>query len=213
MIVRPRRLVAHTHDRWMISYVDVLTILLIFFLCAAGNRFRTPVEIKPSAPILPKPAPPSPFADLIRKLEGEDMILKLESRGLVISLPQAVLFSPGDDTIHPAALPTLEKIADAVRDVPNKINLAGYADATPMHSARFASNWDLAAARSLRLMELLTRKYGLDEARFSVSSFGSNDPKSSNDTEDGRASNRRVEILLMSESAYKADGLGAQSNQ
>ena len=192
MIVRPHRPIPQ--DRWMISYVDVLTILLIFFLSVAANKFKQP-ELQ-----LPEPKP-TPLAQVEQKLKAEDLTLKLDPRGLTISLPQAILFSPGDDKIHPGALPTLEKIATAIRDVPNRVNLAGYADATPIHSARFRNNWDLAAARGLRLMEVLTRKYDLDEARFSVSSFGSNDPKSPNDTAGGRASNRRVEILLLTEPA------------
>jgi chemotaxis protein MotB len=179
----------------MISYVDVLTILLIFFLSVAANKFK-PSQLEPQ---LPKLSTPTPFAEVVQKLKAEDLNVKLGPRGLTISLPQAVLFSPGDDKIHAEALPTLEKIAGAIRETPNQIDLAGYADATPIHSSRFANNWNLAAARSLRLMELLTRKYDLDESRFSVSSFGSNDPRSSNDTADGRASNRRVEIVLLDE--------------
>ena len=177
----------------MVSYVDVLTILLIFFLAAAANQFKATPEIKAAAP---KSPPPSTLAQVQQTLSGERLNLKLEPRGLTISVPQAILFSPGDDKIQAAALPTLEKIAAAVRDVPNKINLAGYADDRPIHNSRFRNNWDLAAARSLRLMEVLTKKYGVDESRFSVSSYGSNDPRSSNDTTEGRATNRRVEILL-----------------
>jgi flagellar motor protein MotB len=197
MIVRPRRQAERTYDRWMISYVDVLTILLIFFLSVAANKFKT-VQAEPS---LSKPPQPAPLAQIEQKLRMEDLNLKLDQRGLTISLPQAILFSPGDDKIHAEALPTLEKIAAAIRDAPNMVSLAGYADASPIHSSRFRTNWDLAAARGLRLMELLTRKYDLDESRFSVSSYGSNDPKSPNDTADGRASNRRVEILVLSEPA------------
>jgi chemotaxis protein MotB len=204
----------------MVSYVDVLTILLIFFLAAAANKFKASQEVKleprvalpeAMAPKAPKPAAASTLAQVEQALSNEKFNLKLEPRGLTISLPQAVLFSPGDDKIHATALPTLEKIATAIRGVPNKINLAGYADDRPIHNPRFRNNWDLAAARSLRLMELLIKKYGVDESRFSVSSYGSNDPRSPNDTAEGRAVNRRVEILLSAD--YNADGRGAQSNQ
>jgi chemotaxis protein MotB len=71
----------------------------------------------------------------------------------------------------------------------------------PIHNKRFQSNWELSAARSVNLLELLTKRYGIAESRLSVQSFGSNDPKNSNDTEAGRAENRRVEILLLDESA------------
>lgn len=201
MTARTRQLGTRSQDRWMVSYVDVLTILLIFFLAAAAHQLKATPEIKVSAPKPPalKPPPPSTLAQVQQTLSGERLNLKLEPRGLTISVPQAILFSPGDDKIHAAALATLEKIAAAVRDVPNKINLAGYADDRPIHNSRFRNNWDLAAARSLRLMEILTKKYGVDESRFSVSSYGSNDPRSPNDSTEGRAANRRVEILLSAE--------------
>lgn len=204
----------------MASYVDVLTILLIFFLAAAAKQFKAAEEmrmeprISPAMTSPPQKASSTTLAQVERVLSGESLNLKLDARGLTISLPQAVLFSPGDDKIQAEAQPTLEKIAAAVRDVPNKINLAGYADDRPIHNSHFRNNWDLAAARSLRLMELLTRKYGVEESRLSVSSYGSNDPKSPNDTTEGRATNRRVEILLSAEpSNYTAEGRGAQSNQ
>ena len=69
----------------------------------------------------------------------------------------------------------------------------------PIHNRRFNNNWELAAARSLELLDLLTTRYGLAESRFSVASYGSNDPRNPNDTPDGRAGNRRVEILILDE--------------
>ena len=83
-----------------------------------------------------------------------------------------------------------------MRDIPNKVNLAGHADATPIHNRRFRNNWELAAARSLRLMEVLTERFGIDESRVSISSYGALEPKRPNDTPGGRATNRRVEILI-----------------
>jgi chemotaxis protein MotB len=222
-------------DRWMISYLDVLTILLIFFLTAAAKGWKSMAPIsQPSTarPLLPLTPPPPPSAvELNGKsddtgesretvsdpdLTGIERRLKQQGfdvrdltdagnggnyaggRGLSILLPQAVLFAPGDDRIRSAALAPLQQIAAALRDVPNKVNLAGHADATPIHNLRFRNNWELAAARSLRLMEALTERYGIDETRVSISSYGSLEPKGPNDTTGGRASNRRVEILILS---------------
>ncbi len=75
--------------------------------------------------------------------------------------------------------------------------LVGHADTVPIHNRRFNSNWDLAAARSLRLLDLLTTQYEIEESRLSVESHGSYDPKSTNETPDGRATNRRVEIVIL----------------
>jgi chemotaxis protein MotB len=129
--------------------------------------------------------------------------VQLDSRGVVVSLPQALLFAPGDDRINADALATVSTIGDVLSKIPNNVSLVGHTDAVPIHNRRFANNWELAAARGLRLLELLSSRYGIAESRLSVESFGSYDPKSSNDTPDGRASNRRVEIVILDGYARK----------
>lgn len=191
----PRRTADVNKDRWMVSYMDVLTILLIFFVAAAAQS------------AMPKPVPipvpektPEAHAELLkpqRKLESLGLDLKMEARGLVISLPQTILFASGDDAVSPQARPTVEQIAAVLRGIPNKVSLVGHADAVPIHNRRFKNNWELAAARSLRLLEMLGRDCGIEESRLSVASYSSFDPKDSNATADGRASNRRVEIVIL----------------
>jgi chemotaxis protein MotB len=91
----------------------------------------------------------------------------------------------------------VEQIAAVLREIPNKVTLIGHADAVPIHNRRFKNNWELAGARSLRLLELLAQDGGIDESRLSVASDSSFDPKDTNDTPDGRAKNRRVEIVIL----------------
>jgi chemotaxis protein MotB len=221
-------------DRWMISYVDVLTILLVFFIAAAAKTFGaradpktaptgsssvvaagapiitapqaiTPAALTPSssavsaAPPLPNMAelPRSALADALEKLKAQGVAARLEPRGLVISLPQTVLYSPGEDQVSRTAIPVVEQVVEILRTLPNKISLIGHADATPIHNRRFKNNWELSAARGLRLLELLSTNYGIEESRLSVSSDGANQPASPNDTPEGRATNRRVEILVL----------------
>jgi len=202
-------------DRWLVSYTDIVTILLILFVAIAAQSFRQrPQPQRPPAPQAPKPqaqapaqpkppvAPPNPALEQARlKLAQKGLDLRLEKRGLVISLPQAILFPPGDDQISASAFPVVSQIADVLNSVPNKIALVGHADSVPIHNQRFRDNWALSSARSLSLLELLSSRYGVDEVRLSMQSYGSNDPKDSNDTEAGRAENRRVEILILDDSA------------
>ena len=110
-----------------------------------------------------------------------------------------VLFPPGEAEIKAIALPMVAQIADVLGKIPNKISLAGHADPVPIHNRFFKSNWELAAARSLSLLNLLTTRYGIAESRFSIASYGSNEPRNPNDTPDGRAGNRRVEIIILDE--------------
>lgn len=191
----PRRGPDPNRDRWMVSYMDILTILLIFFVAAAAQTtIPHPVE-KP----VEKPPEPPRLLEPQRKLALLGLDLRMEPRGLVISLPQTILFGSGDDAISPQARPMVEQIAAVLREIPNKVALIGHADAVPIHNRRFKNNWELAAARSLRLLELLGQDCGIEESRLSVASDSSFDPRDTNDTPDGRARNRRVEIVILDE--------------
>lgn len=198
--MKPRYLQQETthRDRWTVSYLDVVTILLIFFVAAAAKTLAPP-PVPAHAPVA-APAPVEkrePLADIEKKLKGSGLEVHREQRGLVISLPQAILFASGDDRVSGGALPAVEQIATEIQSIPNHVQLIGHADSTPIHNRRFRNNWELSAARGLRLLELLTRRFEIDESRLSVSSDGVNSPRESNDTADGRARNRRVEIVIL----------------
>ncbi len=184
-------------DRWMVSYLDVLTILLILFVAIAAQALQSPPPKPPEPVVKTVAAPVSPMVAIQKELEQSKLDVHTDSRGVVVSLPQALLFPPGEDHINADALETVGAIGDVLRKIPNNVSLVGHSDAIPIHNRRFSSNWELASARGLRLLELLNKRYGIDESRLSVQSYGSNDPKSSNDTPDGRASNRRVEIVIL----------------
>jgi chemotaxis protein MotB len=203
-------------ERWLISYTDILTLLLILFIAMAAQAIGLShssaiakpavVVVEPPATIIPAPvAPPAApvapqdqaLARTADRLKQSGLDLKLEGRGLVISLPQAVLFDSGDDRIHPSARPIIAEIAEVLRELDNKVELAGHADSVPIHSRRFKNNWELSAARGLSILRVLTSDYGIEESRLTVASYGAYRPKSSNETVDGRAENRRVEILIL----------------
>lgn len=195
----------NVRDRWMLSYMDMVTILLILFVAVAAQAFQQklpppvpqsrPVENKPA----PTPPPPNPLLKIEEALAARGLNPHMEARGLVISLPQSVLFPSGEDEISPAAYPLVAQIAEVLQGIPNKVNLIGHADALPIHNKRFKNNWELSAARSLKLLELLSTGYNIPEERLSSASYGSYSPKEPNDTPDGRAENRRVEIVILGE--------------
>lgn len=220
--------------KWVVSYSDIITILLVLFVALAAHAFQDRIPARRTAPSPPPPARnalpprsavPAPVAvephpvavadapksdaanannalrDAEKALEDRGIHPKLESRGLVISLPQSILFPSGEDHIGPKALPIIAQVAGVVAGIPNKISLVGHADSIPIHTARFRNNWELAAARSVSLLEVLTTRYGVPESRLSIASPGANSPKGSNETEDGRAENRRVEIIILPDSA------------
>ncbi len=186
-------------DRWLISYTDMVTILLIFFVSIAAQGMKA--RVSAPRPVPPQVNPRPTLVEAERKLKPQGLDVRLEPRGLVISLLQSVLFASGQDQVSPQAYPALFQIAAVLRASNNKIALVGHADTIPIHNRRFHDNWHLSAARSLNLLALLTTEYGIAESRLSIESYGSNHPLGPNDTEAGRRANRRVEILILDDGA------------
>jgi len=203
----------HAQNRWMVSYLDVLTIVLVFFIAVAARALQ-PTPNPPAAPAqataeqkpasIPTPASRTPSSANLdraqRQLQERGLDLRREQWGLVISLPQAILFPSGDERIQADAVPVVGEIAEVLQGIPNRVNLAGNTDSVPIHNQRFHNNWELSAARGMALLDLLATRYAIDEARLSVTSYGSFRPRDSNDTPTGRAGNRRVEITILDES-------------
>lgn len=125
------------------------------------------------------------------------MHLSLEARGLVVSLRQATFFPSGEDTIDPATYSSLQKVATAICQLPNPVRLEGHTDAIPIHTARFHSNWDLSAARAIAVLNLLTARFNVPVQRLAVAGYAETIPIAANDTEEGRARNRRVDIVIL----------------
>ena len=82
-----------------------------------------------------------------------------------------------------------------------QIRLEGHTDNRPIHTAKFPSNWELSSARATVVMRALADRFGLAEARVSVSGYGEHRPAASNETPEGRAQNRRVDVVILSRGA------------
>ncbi|HTP87265.1 MAG TPA: flagellar motor protein MotB [Candidatus Acidoferrales bacterium] len=169
-------------------------------------------ENTPPPPPPPGSHPPDLARSLVTLQQGLDaelkngkLQLKLEPRGLVISMREATFFASGDDTIAPASFPILAKIAAVVQDLPNPVRLEGHTDSRPIHNSRFHSNWDLSSARSIAMLELFRDRFQIPSSRMSVAGYADNAPTDSNETEEGRAHNRRVDLVLLSTSGMASE--------
>jgi chemotaxis protein MotB len=135
----------------------------------------------------------------------------MQGRGLVVSLAEAAFFQSGEDTVLPAMHPSIGKIAWVIAKLPNPVRLEGHTDSVPIHNARFRSNWDLSAARSVSMLELLASKYGLPMSRLSVAGYAENVPLADNRTEEGRSRNRRVDIVILNKLGYELEPASEQA--
>jgi chemotaxis protein MotB len=155
------------------------------------------VELLPSLQVLSE--------ELKSEIEAGRIQISMEPRGLVISFKQAALFPSGEDLVATGAYSSLEKLARAISKIPNPVRLEGHTDSRPIRTARFRSNWELSAARSIALLELLSSKFGLPKDRMSIAGYADNAPIGSNDTEEGRALNRRVDVIILNEQGIVAE--------
>ena len=135
--------------------------------------------------------------ELADEIKTGKLEVRMEARGLVISLRQSAFFSSGDDTLDAAAQPTMKKLAEIVGSLPNSIQLEGHTDSIPIHNQRFRSNWELSCARAIAVLETLCGTYQLPRARFSVVGRADTLPVDTNDTSEGRARNRRVDVVIV----------------
>jgi len=127
--------------------------------------------------------------------------VRLERRGLVVSLRQATYFPSGEDTIDPATHPSIAKIAEIIRGLPNPIRLEGHTDSVPIHTARFRSNWELSAARAIAVMTLLNQRFQIPRESLAIAGYADTVPVQDNGTDEGRACNRRVDLVILSQNA------------
>jgi chemotaxis protein MotB len=153
-------------------------------------------ELLPSLQILSKELGP--------EIKAGKLQINMGARGLVISFTQAALFPSGEDEIAKDFYPGIQKIASAIQQVPNPVKLEGHTDSVPIHNARFKSNWDLSAARSIALLELFVQS-GMPPERISIAGYADTAPVDSNDTEAGRQRNRRVDMVVLNETGVKGE--------
>jgi chemotaxis protein MotB len=142
--------------------------------------------------------------ELGSEIKAGKLQINMGIRGLVISFTQAALFPSGEDEIAKDFYPGIQKIADAIKQVPNPVRLEGHTDSVPIHNARFKSNWDLSAARSIALLELFV-KSGMPPERISIAGYADTAPVDNNDTEAGRQRNRRVDMVVLNETGVKGE--------
>ena len=154
------------------------------------------VDLLPSLRVLSK--------DLDEEIKSGKILIVMEPRGLVISFRQAALFPSGTAVVLENARLSVSKIAKALMEVPNPVRLEGHTDSVPIHNEQYQSNWELSAARSIALMRLLT-DYGVPVDKLSIAGYADNAPADSNDTEEGRSRNRRVDVVVLNATGLVAE--------
>jgi chemotaxis protein MotB len=144
----------------------------------------------------------STYTGLVEELESEvaDGQIQIEQlrEGIRLNLAQDILFRSGSARLEGSGVAVLRKVASKLEELTHTVEVQGHTDDVPLSTAlarRFGSNWELAAARASSVVRLLEDR-GVGSGRLTVISFGEFAPVASNDSPEGRARNRRIEIRL-----------------
>lgn len=247
-----------SHERWLVSYADFITLMFAFFVVlyasatanekkqaqmaeSINSAFRAlgifpGASRKPSAgagpagedkPVVPMnivmgedvlaPAPVREDLNRIRReltqalsneVASHTVSIKMGHDGLVISLREAGFFGSGSATPQPGTLRILREVASSLENTPYDLRVEGHTDNVPIHTAEFDSNWELSASRAMHIARLLIDERLIPPDRISAAGFGQFHPVADNDTAQGRAENRRVDLVVMPRSPidYAASG-------
>ncbi|MBT3991759.1 MAG: OmpA family protein [Rhodospirillaceae bacterium] len=115
---------------------------------------------------------------------------------IVLRFPDKTAFPPGTDGIAKSFLPTLRNLAEKIAGLEGQIIVSGHTDNVPINTARYRSNWDLSTARAVSVIHILVQHAGIDVSRVTAQGYADSRPLASNDTPEGRAKNRRIEIAI-----------------
>ena len=134
---------------------------------------------------------------LSNQVASHTVSIKMGRDGLVISLREAGFFASGSATPRPETLPTLRQIAASLGRTPYDLRIEGHTDNVPIHTPEFDSNWELSSARATRIARLFLDLKAMPPDRISAAGYAEFHPVASNETADGRAENRRVDLVVL----------------
>jgi chemotaxis protein MotB len=225
-----RRKRAEDHEnleRWLLTYADLITLLLAFFIVMYSmsqldaKKFGkmsqalsgvlkgggTPIKkgddvgVAPGKGVLPISQLMS-IGEKIKeglKRQGEDKLVspELTERGLVIHIMEQALFREGSADLEPKARMTLDIVADNLKNIKNHIRVEGHTDNRPIQTAKYPSNWELSSARATQVVRYLIENHNIPPEMISALGYGEYRPIRPNNTIENRAQNRRVDIVVL----------------
>lgn len=211
--------------RWLLTYADMITLLLAFFVILYAistvdlKRYESlAVSLRGafagSAPLpvstrggggerlLPKP---DLVFDVVRELRerlGDDLEagrvqIERAPEAIILRFPDAILFERGKAELRGGARQILDRVAGVVLSLPNPIEAEGHTDTLPIRSAQYPSNWELSAARATAVVRYLVEIRAVSPLRIAARGVGEHKPLFPNDAIRGEPRNRRVELRIV----------------
>lgn len=204
-------------NAWLITYLDMLTLLVtVFVLMLAYSTFQpdkftamkeaVSEEVgKESQPAAPQPADarPDPARQLAQRLASQlgqsglqDLVkMDIEDSRLTLQIQEKILFPSGGAELNPQGGQVLERLAPMFMAPGQMISVEGHTDNIPINTGIFPSNWELSSSRATRVVRYLAER-GVPPNRLRAIGYGEMRPLADNADEQGRSVNRRVSIVI-----------------
>lgn len=137
-------------------------------------------------------------AYLVKQGAQTKVTLEITRRGLIVSLKEAGFFNSGQANIKPEAYELINTIAEVMTQYNNPLRLEGHTDNVPINTSQFPSNWELSTARATYGLKYLLNNFDVDANKISATGYAEFRPIADNTTPEGRARNRRVDLVMLS---------------
>lgn len=134
---------------------------------------------------------------LAAEIRRNEVALRMDPDGLVVSLREIGFFDSGSATIKPGAEGAFSRVAHILQAHSCAMRIEGHTDTVPIHTSQYASNWELSTARATEMVKSLIEDHGVSPERLSAAGYAEFHPVASNDTAKGRQLNRRVDIVIL----------------
>ncbi|RRV00081.1 OmpA/MotB family protein [Stutzerimonas chloritidismutans] len=224
--IEPQR--EEEQEAWLITYLDMLTLLLVMLVImlalagkgegqqsepsmveatqqSAGDQL---VALQPSASPIPSIVPlPAPAADTQQDdtseakpdlALGDDIEVIVNDGSISFRISSEILFGSGRAELEDAGLDVIDRLVPTLAAGGHRIIVEGHTDNLPIQTERFPSNWELSASRASSVVRYL-QLAGIESTRLSATGYADTRPLADNGDEQGRASNRRVELVMQTE--------------
>jgi chemotaxis protein MotB len=137
------------------------------------------------------------IAEALVNYSSDELYVYIKEGNVYVSLEEKLVFKSGSATVDPKGKEALKTLAQVLNNTPDvMVLIEGHTDNQPIETNRFKDNWDLSTARATSIVRILTSEYGFNSERITSSGKSYFHPVKTNETTEGRASNRRTEVIL-----------------
>jgi len=200
-----------------VKFQEIMSALQVSFLREEGVLETSPqpsiTEDRLEAQDIIEKPPVDEFYEIYLEMKSyleeygleEDIGIRYEKKGIVLELKEAVLFDSGRVELKPESKDLLGHITLILEKVPNKVTIEGHTDDVPINRPMYPSNWELSVVRATSVIRFLTEDMGMPPQRFVAAGYSEYAPIDTNETPEGRAQNRRVNIVISDEEMDKEE--------